>query len=198
MSSSPWLRALHRARIAIVSVFAAYVFSCAFGAAQVHCGSAFALHYRDRIVGAAQSSGPLTQLNAGHRFSAGMIDFAGNLVGGTSSGLLGLFPPTGYAMAAFRGWIGGIVSVDAEHRSRLGSARSAIYYVGVVFFQLVPYSLVGGAGINLGLTLYRKPPHYEGPRWLGLPVEAMRDALRIYLLAIPLFFVASLIEFFFG
>ena len=136
-------------------------------------------------------------LAAGHPLRAAFFDAAGNLVGGTSSGLLGLFPPAGYGMAVFRGWIGGIVSVDGNHRSRFASARSAAYYVGVLLLQIIPYSLVGGAGVNLGITLYRPAPHYSGSRWWYFPVEALRDAARIFILAVPLFFLASLVEFWF-
>lgn len=52
--------------------------------------SRFALCNRDNIVAAAQSSAIFTQLNVGHPFRAGFLDFEGNLVAGTSSGLLGL------------------------------------------------------------------------------------------------------------
>ena len=104
----------------------------------------------------------------------------------------------GYAAALLRGWVGGIVSVDGDHHSRLASARSGIYYLGVLLLQILPYSLVGGAGINIGISLYRRTPHYSGPRWWSFPIEALRDALRIYVLAIPFFLIASLIEFYFA
>jgi hypothetical protein len=191
-------RALSRTRFATLTVAAVYLLSGFIGAIQVHSGNHFALRYRDKLVGAAQSSTILTQLAAGHPFRASFFDSAGNLLGATSSGLLGLFPPAGYAMAAFRGWIGGIVSVDGNHHSRLASARSAAYYVGVLLMQIIPYSLVGGAGVNLGVSLYRPAPHYSGPHWWHFPVEALRDAARIFILAIPLFFLASIVEFYFA
>jgi len=36
---------------------------------------------------------------------------------------------------------------------------------------------------------------YAGPRWFGVPREAVHDAARLYLLAIPLSAVASFYEF---
>ena len=192
------LPALSRARFSILTMAAAYLLSCFAGAALIHHGSPFALRNRDNIVGAAQSSAILTQLNVGHPLRAAALDFAGNLVAGTSSGLLGLFPPMGYGAALLRGWVGGIVSVDGDHHSRLLSTRSGIYYLGVLLLQILPYSLVGGAGVNLGISLYRLTPHYSGPRRWSFPIEALRDALRIYVLTIPLFLIASLIEFYFA
>ncbi len=61
--------------------------------------------------------------------------------------------------------------------------------------QLVPYSLAGGVGVNLGLANLRPRPVYQGARWLGLPREALLDVLRVYLLVVPLFLIASLWEF---
>jgi hypothetical protein len=140
----------------------------------------------------------LTQLSAGNLFRAAVLDFGGNLVDGISSGLLGLFPPLGNGMALFRGWVGGIVSVDGEHHTRLASARSGLYYVGVLLLQILPYSIVGGAGINIGISLYRCSARYSGPRWWSFPLEALRDGWRLVVLAIPLFLIASLIEFYFA
>jgi uncharacterized membrane protein SpoIIM required for sporulation len=91
--------------------------------------------------------------------------------------------------------VGGIVSIDGNHVSRLASAYSAFYYLLTLTLQLIPYSLAGGIGINLGLTLYRVPPHYIGPKWLGFPQEALRDLARVYVIIIPLFLIASLWEF---
>ena len=64
-----------------------------------------------------------------------------------------------------------------------------------LILQLIPYSLAGGAGVNLGIAYLRPPPIYQGDKWYGLPKEALRDVLRLYLLVVPLFFVASLWEF---
>ena len=55
--------------------------------------------------------------------------------------------------------------------------------------------IAAGAGVNLGLSLWRRQPYYEGEKWLGFPKEAVLDVLRIYAVVIPLFLVASLFEF---
>jgi hypothetical protein len=48
----------------------------------------------------------------------------------------------------------------------------------------------------VGYGVYLRPrPDYAGNRWLGFPVEALLDVGRIYVLVIPLFFIASLYEF---
>jgi hypothetical protein len=62
--------------------------------------------------------------------------------------------------------------------------------------QLIPYTLAGGAGVNMGLANFRPKTFYQGEKWLGIPEEAIRDALRIYLVVVPLFLLASLWEFF--
>ena len=49
--------------------------------------------------------------------------------------------------------------------------------------------------MNLGIAAFRPRPFYQGDKWLGLPKEALRDVLRIYLLVVPLFLIASLWEF---
>lgn len=69
------------------------------------------------------------------------------------------------------------------------------YYLTVIFLQLVPYILAGGAGVNLGMARVRPIGHYAGLKWFGVPREAFRDAGRIYLLVIPLFALASAYEF---
>jgi hypothetical protein len=99
-------------------------------------------------------------------------------------------------MAIQQGWVGGIVSVLDDHTSRLDDPRSAFYYLLTLFLQLIPYSLAVGAGVNVGIALFRPPPYYQGQKWLGIfPAEAMRDIGRIYLVVIPLFLAASLWEF---
>jgi hypothetical protein len=48
----------------------------------------------------------------------------------------------------------------------------------------------------MGLA-YLNPKRYpQGEKWIGIPAEAIRDVVRIYLVAAPLFLVASLWEFF--
>ncbi len=197
MTSLHILRALSRARFSIITVAAAYLLACLVGIFMVHSQNHFALAHRDKLVGAAQQSSILTELNAGHPFRAGMLDFAGNFAAGVSSAASGLCPPFAYPIMSYRGWIGGIVSVDGEHKSRFTNRRSAIYYLVVLLLQIFPYSLAGGAGINVGISLFFPAPYYAGARYWVIPREALRDAARILLLTLPLFFIASMVEFYF-
>jgi hypothetical protein len=127
------------------------------------------------------------------------MDAAGNAFAGLLSLMAGYGVPAGYAVAANRGWIGGIVSVDAAHRSRMARPFEAFYYIVTLLLQLVPYSLAGGAGVNLGIATFAGASRtaYKGPRmrWLQIPYEAIRDAGWIYLVSLPLFVIASVFEF---
>ena len=101
-----------------------------------------------------------------------------------------------YPLVAYQGWIGGIVSVHADHTSRLNDPHSATYYLLTLFLQLLPYSLAVGAGVNGGVAMLRPQPWYQGKKWLGLfPREALLDVARIYALVAPLLLIASLWEF---
>ncbi len=135
------LRALSRVRFPIFTIAAPYLLSVLLGIFMVHSQNHFALARRDKLVGAAQQSQILTQLNAGHPFRAATLDFAGNLVAGISSTVSGFCVPLAYPMAAYRGWVGGIVSVDGEHKSRFARPKTALYYVVVMLMQILPYSL---------------------------------------------------------
>lgn len=163
----------------------------------VHTGNPFALAYRDGLVSNANASDPASvALQKDERWKAALFDFGENLLLGavpkTVAGLSVILP---YPLVAFQGWVGGIVSVDNAHVSRLANPGEAVYYIGVVILQLIPYTLTAAAGVNLGLALLRPPVYYQGAKWLGLPQEAVRDVARIYVLAVPLFLFASLIEF---
>jgi hypothetical protein len=125
------------------------------------------------------------------------LDFGRNLFLGavpdTVSGLAVVFP---YLFAAHRGWVGGIVSVTRNRSSRLATWPQALYYVSVVLLQLLPYSLAGGMGVHLGLSMLDPQPYYVGPKWFGvLPPEAVFDVLRVYCVIPPLFLAASLWEY---
>ena len=189
------IRALHRARISILSVAFTYVVAVSVGMVMVHTGNEWALAYRDRIVSGAQSSSSIVALKQNNRFRAALLDFGGNLYGAiidTVGGLGVIFP---YPVIAYRGWVGGIVSIDGSHVSRLADSKEAAYYLITLILQLLPYTLAGGAGVNLGWAYLRPRSFYQGKKWLGIPKEALRDTLRIYLLVIPLFLTASLWEF---
>ncbi len=190
-------RACYRARVAILCVGLAYLGSVIAGIVMVHAGNAFAISYRDQLVSQAQSSPALTALGENSRLPAALLDFAGNLLGaiGTTLGGPGVVFP--FPLILYRGWVGGIVSVDSMHASRLAQPAEAAYYVSTLVLQLIPYTLAGGAGVNMGFAYFRPQPAYQGEKWLlGIPKESVRDALRIYVLVIPLFLFASLWEFF--
>ena len=120
---------------------------------------------------------------------------AGILISGLGNTLGGLGVIIPYPFMAYRGWIGGIVSIDGAHVSRLKDLKEAVYYLVTLVLQLIPSILAGGIGVNLGLSYYRPKPHYQGDKWLVLSKESIRDVIRIYLVAIPLFMIASLWEF---
>jgi len=190
------MRALSRARLAIGSVGLTYLATVLIGIIMVHSGSQFAISYRDKIVSGAQASPTLKALERNDHLQAALLDFGGNLFGAFSTSVTGLGVIMPYPLIAYRGWIGGIVSIDGSHVSRLADPSAAVYYVVTLVMQLIPYTLTGGAGVNLGLALWRPRAYYQGNKWLGMPKEAVRDALRIYAVAVPLFLLASVWEFF--
>ena len=200
ISSGTIVAALRRARAPILWMGLTYVAGVAAGAAMVHSHNQFALRFRDDLVGHAMASDPSSvALQRGFPLRAALFDFAGNLGrGALSSTLMGLAVVTPFPFAAYRGWIGGVVSVDDRHASRLTSYPENLYYLGVLLLQLIPYTLAGGTGVRLGLAFLAPRGRYGYPspeRWIGLPAEGVRDVARIYVLVVPLFLVASLVEF---
>ncbi|HEY44742.1 MAG TPA: stage II sporulation protein M [Anaerolineae bacterium] len=189
------LRALRRAWIPILTFALTYLIAVLIGIFLVHTGNAFALSSRDNIIANAQTSSILQAIHTGNRLHAALLDFGANLFAACTNTISGLTIIVPYPVAAYRGWVIGIVSVDSAHLSRLADPSSAFYYILTVILQLIPYSLAGGAGVNLGLAYLRPRPSYQGEKWLGLPKEAIRDTLRIYILVLPLFLGASLWEF---
>lgn len=192
------LRAVLRARVAILSIALTYAVSVIIGIMMAQSGNVFALAYRDNLVAQARESDPSSvALQRGDKLSAALSDFGRNLllsaVPNTVAGVSIVIP---YPIVAHQGWVGGIVSVDDAHGSRLANPIEATYYIIVLILQLIPYTLSAGAGINLGLAYLRPRLCYQGDKWLGLPKEAVRDVVRIYLLVVPLFLTASLVEFF--
>jgi uncharacterized membrane protein SpoIIM required for sporulation len=191
-------RAVVRARRSILTIACTYALSIIVGIVMVHAGNKFALGYRDQLVNDAVQRDPIAiAADQGYSIRAAFLDFAGNLTLGalpkTISGFA-IIPP--YPLVAYQGWIGGIVSVRNDHTSRLTNPRSAVYYLLTLILQVIPYSLVTGAGVNAGVSLFRPQPYYQSEKWFGIfPKEAVRDLVRIYGLVIPLFLVASLWEF---
>lgn len=189
-------QALRRARLGIGTVALTYFLSVAIGIVLVHAGNGFSLSYGDKIVSRAHENSAILKALHNHQpMAAAWMDFAANLTAGAASTLAGYWAPAVYPIAIYRGWIGGIVSVDGNHRSRLAERTEASYYLTTLLLQLIPYSLAGGAGVNLGIARIRPSEHYSGPKILGVPREAVLDAVRIYTLIIPLFFIASAFEF---
>ncbi len=60
---------------------------------------------------------------------------------------------------------------------------------------LIPSSIAGGMGLYLGVGVWRELRR-PTDAWLGLPRDRLRDVAYSYVLITPLFFVASLWEFF--
>jgi len=166
------------------------------GGLMVNKGNPFALGYRDQLVARAHSEDPASlALASGHRLQAAAWDFSRNLLlGAIPSTVSGLAIGIPYLIAIHRGWVGGIVSVDGSHTSRLADPIERRYYLLTLILQLIPYSLAGGAGVRLGLSYLRRHKSQE-PNWIGLPREALRDVLLIYMLVVPLFAIASLWEY---
>jgi hypothetical protein len=192
--------AFARARQPILWIGLTYLFGVVVGVVMTHTHSGFALSQGDQTVGEAVASDPAMAASIkGLPVRAALFDFAENLGRGaiptTVMGLGLIFP---FPVAAYRGWIGGIVSVDGEHKSRLRTWQGASYYAGVLLLQLIPYSLAGGAGVRLGLGfLFPKSRWgYKGSnRWLTIPVDGLKDVARVYALVVPLFLIASMVEF---
>jgi uncharacterized membrane protein SpoIIM required for sporulation len=188
-------RALFRARLSILAVAVVYFLSVTAGIIMVSAGNGFAVRTRDSIVGGAQSSATLQALDRNDRVRAALLDFGGNLLAAVSNTLAGLGVVFPFPIIAYRGWVGGIVSIDGAHVSRLIRPGDAAYYLITLILQLIPFTLSAGAGVNLGLSLWKPGPEYRGEKWLGMPKETILDVLRIYWLVIPLFLIASLWEF---
>jgi len=191
--------AVHRARLGVLWMGCAYAIGLTVGMVLVHLGHQRSLAFRDRIVSKAQASSPILRYaGEGHPIAAASLDFGGNLLGAALTACAGWYAPAPIPLAIYRGWIGGIVSVDGNHRSRFRTTESGVYYGLVVTLQLIGYIFSGGAGVNLGMARTRPRPEYQGSRFLGIPMEAIRDAAYIYVLVIPIFAFASALEFLWG
>ena len=177
-------------------IFSIYCISCLTGIIMVHTGNNFALSYGDKIVGNANAhDNASVNYNGGNRFKAALIDFGENLfIGSIPQALLGLGIVFPFITTAYQGWIGGIVSVDNLHASRLIKTKSALYYLIVLILQFIPYSLTIGAGLNLGINTYilNKGRNISEFRF---DKTSLKDVFTIYLFAAPIFFIASCFEF---
>jgi hypothetical protein len=191
------LGALRRARAPIAILAGVSVCSLVIGAGLATSGNSFALSQRDAIVGAAQSSDITSAYKRDDRVKAALLDVAGNVQAALITSVTGLAVVGPLPIAAYRGWVGGIVSVDAQHRSRLGQPGSAFYYFVTVVLQQIPFILTGGAGMYLGLVAWRRrnDASVRPVLTLRIPGEAIRDVGWIWALALPLFLAGSLFEF---
>jgi uncharacterized membrane protein SpoIIM required for sporulation len=183
-------------KVWIVSVFITYCVSCLIGLILVHTGNHFALSYRDKLVGNAMKNDRVSvNYNKGNRFSAALLDFSGNLfVGAIPQTAIGLSVVMPYVTVAYQGWVGGIVSVDYKHQSRLKEFKTALYYLTVIILQFIPYSLAIGSGIRFGVETYKKNKNNKISKY-RIDTASMKDVFRIYVIVIPLFFIASCFEF---
>ena len=161
-------------------------------------GSHFALDYRNKIVGKAVASDKASiNYMRGNNFSAALYDFTGNLLSGAiPQTVLGLGIVIPYYTAFRQGWVGGIVSIDSVHESRFKSFRRTFYYFFVLLLQFIPYSLAIGAGIRCGIDLYNsnKPNGWQIWKY-KIQTTSLMNVLYVYILVIPLFFIASCYEF---
>jgi hypothetical protein len=174
-----------------------YMASVTAGVLMTHRGNQLALAYRDTLVARAHRVDPASRADrAGSHLTAAAVDFSRNLglaaIPETIGGLT-LVLPVGIAL--YRGWIGGIVSVDRSHQSRLRRARSATYYLVTLALQLAAFTLAGAGALHLGWAFLRKRGPYVGPAWFRLPRPALIDVAVLYVLIVPLFAVGSLWEF---
>ena len=161
-------------------------------------GNEFALSYRDKIVGkAVKTDNASINYQKGNQFSAAVIDFSENLFfGAVPQTLMGFGIVIPYFSAAFQGWVGGIVSVGSDHKSRFTTFKSAFYYFFVLLLQYIPYSLALGAGIKCGFDFYMNNIKKNWSFWkYKIPKTSLMDVGYVYILVVPLFFIASCFEF---
>jgi len=163
-----------------------------------HNGNTFALSYRDKIVNKAiHADKALFDYQKGNKFSAAIIDFSGNLfLAAIPQTLIGFSIIIPYFTASIQGWIGGIVSVDSEHKSRFTNYKTTFYYFFVLLLQFIPYSIAIGAGIKCGIDFYNNNKiNGWSVRKYKIQKSSLKDLAYIFILVVPLFFIASCFEF---
>lgn len=180
-----------------LSVLLTYVISAAVGAAMVHSGSRFALSRRDAVVARAADDRAAVEYRAGRRGEAALADAAANFtLAALPQAVAGLTIVVPYVTVAYQGWVGGIVSVDGDHVSRLRSPPGAAYYLGVLLLQFLAFSLCIGGGIRCGVDLYVQNQHVQWRFWrYRLARTTLADLLSTVGASAPLFLIASAFEF---
>jgi hypothetical protein len=190
--------ALIKCRIYVLTIFITYCISCFVGIIMVHNGNNFAVSYRDKIVGKAVATDKASiNYQKGNNFTAALNDFKGNLFfGAIPQTFMGLGIVVPYFTVSKQGWIGGIVSVNSEHKSRFKNFKSTFYYFFVLLLQFIPYSLAIGSGIKFGIDFYINNKIHGWLIWkFKIQTSGLLDIGYIYLLVVPLFFLASCFEF---
>lgn len=158
----------------------------------------FALAQRDKIVGTATHEDKASiNYQEGNHLTATLYDFTGNILFSLTQTFLGLGIVIPYFTVSYQGWVGGIVSVNNLHKSRLKEFKSAIYYFIVLLLQFIAYSLSIGAGIKTGIELYKQNEMISWRLWkYRIHKENLLDIRNIYILSIPIFLIASFFEFY--
>jgi len=191
--------AVKRCKLYVLTIFLTYCISCFIGIIMVHNGNALALSYRDKIVGQAiKTDKAAINYQKGNNFSAALFDFGGNLfLGAVPQTVMGFGIVIPYFSTSVQGWVGGIVSIDSERKSRFDNYKSAFYYLFVLLLQFIAYSLAIGAGIKCGIDFYNN--NNKKNSWLiwkyKIQKESLLDLGLVYILVIPIFFIASCFEF---
>jgi len=161
-------------------------------------GWPFAVSQRDSIVGGAQTNATIVADRRGDHLEAALLDFGSNvLLGALPTSLAGLSVVGPFPIAAWRGWVGGVVSIDARHQSRLADPGRALYYIVTLVLQLTGYVLTMAAGVHVGIAAWRARRDESIRSVLGLrvPGVALRDAGWLWAFALPVFLAGSLWEF---
>ena len=190
--------AIKQCRLYVLTIFIAYCLSCLTGIIMSHAGNQYAASSRDNIVGKAMKSDKASiNYQEGNNISAALNDFMGNLFfGAVPQTLMGFGIVIPYFFVLKQGWVGGIVSIDSEHKSRFKNFKSTFYYFFVLLLQFIPYSLAIGAGIRCGVEFYN---YNKLNGWHIQKLKVHKDSIfdlgYVYILVVPLFFIASCFEF---
>lgn len=197
-ADSALFRAFRRARGPIAASAATYVTFLVLGIVLATSGWAFAVSQRDSIVNGAQTNPITVQHRQGNHLIAALMDFGANTaMGAIPTSIIGLTVIGPFPIAAYRAWVGGIVSIDSSHRSRLATPSGATYYIVTIILQLTGYVLTMGAGVHVGWSAWRLRNDTAVRSFFGfrIPSDALRDAGYIYMVALPAFLIGSLWEF---